>query len=67
MHDVKLIRSVVGDRMQIKAAGNVKTRMRAWELIQAGADMLGVSNVPQIIYDDESIVSATTTNTPPKV
>lgn len=67
VHDVKLIRSVVGERMQIKASGNIRRREDAYALIMAGADMLGVSNVPQIIFDDETIISATTTNTVPCV
>jgi deoxyribose-phosphate aldolase len=41
--DVKLMRSVVGDRMGVKAAGGIRTRSDAEKMIRAGASRLGCS------------------------
>ena len=43
-HDVKLMRSVVGDSMGIKASGGVRTPEDAGKFIAAGASRLGTSN-----------------------
>ncbi len=43
VEDVVLMRLVVGDCMQIKAAGGIRDREFAEKLIQAGADTLGTS------------------------
>ncbi|MBS7259154.1 MAG: deoxyribose-phosphate aldolase [Eubacteriales bacterium] len=43
-HDVKLMRSVVGDSMGIKASGGVRTPEDAEKFIAAGASRLGTSN-----------------------
>ena len=42
--DVKLMRSVVGDRLGIKASGGVRTPGDAAAMIAAGASRLGTSN-----------------------
>ena len=64
VRDVVLIRKAVAGKARVKAAGGIHCRERAYELIAADAQMLGVSNVPQIIYDDTTIVGATITNVP---
>lgn len=42
--DVKLMKSVVGDKLKIKASGGIKDRKTAEEYISAGADRLGTSS-----------------------
>jgi deoxyribose-phosphate aldolase len=44
IEDVKLIRSVVGEKIKIKASGGIKTREEALKMIEAGADRLGASS-----------------------
>ncbi|WP_320008560.1 deoxyribose-phosphate aldolase [Maridesulfovibrio sp.] len=41
--DIKLMRSVVGDAVGVKASGGIKTYEQAIELIDAGASRLGTS------------------------
>lgn len=43
VEDIKLIRSVVGDDMQIKASGGIRTREDADAMVAAGADRVGAS------------------------
>ncbi len=43
VEDVKLMRSVVGSKMKIKASGGVRSSADALNLIQAGADTIGTS------------------------
>lgn len=43
-HDVKLMRSVVGNSMGVKASGGVRTPEDAEKFIAAGASRLGTSN-----------------------
>ena len=43
-HDVKLMRSVVGDSMGVKASGGVRTPEDAEKFIAAGASRLGTSS-----------------------
>ncbi len=44
VEDIRLMKSVVGDRAQIKASGGIRTREFAMELIAAGADRIGTGN-----------------------
>lgn len=44
IEDVKLMRETVGDRLQVKASGGVRTPEDAKALIEAGADRLGAGN-----------------------
>ncbi len=44
VEDIRLMKSVVGDRAQIKASGGIRTREFALELIAAGADRIGTGN-----------------------
>lgn len=66
VHDIKLMKEAVKGRAKVKASGDVGNRKAAYELINAGAERLGVSRVPQIVNDDTSIMSAAATNQPPK-
>lgn len=44
IHDVRLMRSVVGDRLGVKASGGVKTLNVALDMIEAGATRIGTSS-----------------------
>ena len=41
--DVALMKSVVGDRLQVKASGGIRDHKTALEMIEAGADRIGAS------------------------
>jgi deoxyribose-phosphate aldolase len=47
--DVRIIRKAVGPWIKIKAAGGIKSRSQAEELIQSGADRIGASSSVDII------------------
>ena len=47
--DVALMKSVVGDRFQVKASGGIRDHKTALEMIEAGADRLGASASVQIV------------------
>lgn len=47
--DVALMRSVVGDKLGVKASGGIRTLEDALEMIEAGARRLGCSRSVQII------------------
>ena len=49
IEDVRLMRSVVGDEVLIKASGGVNSREFAYELLEAGADRIGTSNSVQLV------------------
>jgi deoxyribose-phosphate aldolase len=51
VEDVKLIKSIVGERLMIKAAGGIQTLRQALLLIEAGADRLGTSKGVEIIAE----------------
>ena len=42
--DIKLMKETVGDRLQVKASGGIRTRAFTEELIAAGADRIGAGN-----------------------
>ena len=44
VEDIKLMKKTVGDRLQIKASGGIRTRTFAEDLIDAGADRIGAGN-----------------------
>lgn len=44
LEDVKLMKSVVGDRAEVKASGGIRTREDALAMIKAGASRLGASS-----------------------
>jgi deoxyribose-phosphate aldolase len=47
--DVKLLRSVVGTRLGVKASGGIRTRDDAMAMITAGADRIGASSSVAIV------------------
>ncbi len=66
VHDVELLVAAAAGRIKVKASGGVDDRKTAYAMLNAGADRLGVSKVPQIVGDDTSIISASKRNQPPK-
>lgn len=49
LEDVKLMRSVVGDSLKVKASGGIRTKEDALAFIEAGADRIGTSNGVKMI------------------
>lgn len=49
IEDVKLMKSVVGDRLEVKASGGVRDLQTAKDMIDAGATRLGTSSGVNII------------------
>ena len=49
LEDLKLMKSVVGDKIKIKAAGGVKDLETAAKFIEAGANRLGTSSGVQLV------------------
>ena len=47
--DVKLMKSVVKDKMKIKASGGIRNKEKALEMIEAGADRIGASSSIKIV------------------
>jgi len=47
--DVKLMKSVVGDKMEVKASGGIKDAAQARAMIEAGATRLGTSSGVTIV------------------
>lgn len=52
VEDVKLMRSVVGKKMGVKAAGGIKTLAQARAMLEAGANRLGCSASVQIVEEE---------------
>lgn len=59
--DVRLMRSVVGQRMGVKAAGGIRTLSTALDMLEAGATRIGTSNGVAII---EELRKRTSTSIP---
>ncbi|MCC4907510.1 deoxyribose-phosphate aldolase [Microbacterium sp. cx-59] len=51
VHAVELMKQTVGDRLQIKASGGIRTRADAEAMIAAGASRLGLSSTRAIVED----------------
>ncbi len=51
VEDVKLMKSIVGDTVQVKAAGGIRTLQAALDMIEAGATRLGTSSGIKIIEE----------------
>ncbi|MET0388710.1 MAG: deoxyribose-phosphate aldolase [Polyangiales bacterium] len=49
VHDVRLMRSAVGTRLGVKAAGGIRSQPFALELVAEGADRLGTSVGPELL------------------
>lgn len=44
IEDIRLMKQTVGDRLQVKASGGIRTREFTEQLIEAGADRIGAGN-----------------------
>jgi deoxyribose-phosphate aldolase len=51
VEDIRLMRSVVGEELGVKAAGGIRTWKDARAMIQAGATRIGTSTGPEIMED----------------
>jgi len=51
VEDVRLMRSVVGREMGVKAAGGIRTWKETRDMIEAGANRIGTSAGPEIIEE----------------
>jgi deoxyribose-phosphate aldolase len=51
--DVRLLRSIVGDAMGVKASGGIRSRRDALAMLEAGADRLGTGSGVRIISESE--------------
>jgi len=49
LHDVALMRRTVGEDLGVKAAGGIRDRAAAEEMLRAGADRIGASASVEII------------------
>jgi deoxyribose-phosphate aldolase len=54
MEDVRLMKSVVGDSLEVKASGGVRNRDTMIQMVAAGASRIGTSNGVLIVTDGES-------------
>jgi len=55
VHDVRLLKQVVGDHARVKAAGGIRTFPEARRLLEAGASRLGTRTAVEIIKDFQRI------------
>ena len=44
LEDIRLMRKTVGDRLQVKASGGIRTNADAIAMLEAGADRIGAGN-----------------------
>lgn len=51
IHDVKLMKSIVGDKIKVKAAGGIRTLDDTLAMIEAGAERIGTSAGVKIIEE----------------
>lgn len=54
--DVRLMKSVVGDRMKVKASGGVRTVNECVAMMEAGAERIGTSNGVLIMEEAKSLL-----------
>ena len=54
IHDVALMRQIVGDTMGVKASGGVRSYSDALEIIAAGATRIGASAGVSIVSGDQN-------------
>lgn len=54
--NVRLMKSVVGDGMKVKASGGVKTAKECVVMMEAGAERIGTSNGVRIIDEAQAIL-----------
>ncbi|MDE0546038.1 deoxyribose-phosphate aldolase [Microbacterium sp. C7(2022)] len=55
IHAVSLMKQTVGDRLEVKASGGIRTRQDAEAMLAAGATRLGLSSTRAIIEDREAV------------
>ena len=53
VEDVRVMKMVVGDGVEVKASGGVRTRERAEEMVRAGATRIGTSSGVAIVAGGE--------------
>ena len=58
VYDVELMRRAVGPQMGVKAAGGVRTREDAENMVKAGATRLGASAGVKIVQGDPEKIDA---------
>ena len=58
--NVRLMKSVVGDNMKVKASGGVKTVNECVVMMEAGAERIGTSNGVRIMAEAESLLEQVT-------
>jgi len=56
--DVKYIKTIVGDRMKIKAAGGISTVGQALAILEAGANRIGTSSGVEIVEEFRNLAKA---------
>lgn len=49
VEDIQLMKSIVGDKLGVKASGGIKTKEKALQMIEAGANRLGTSSSVSIV------------------
>ena len=54
VEDIKLMKKVVGNELQVKASGGVRSREDAINMLNAGADRIGASAGVKIVTNQES-------------
>ena len=57
LYDVELMRRAVGPQMGVKAAGGVRTREDAENMVKAGATRLGASAGVKIVQEDAEMAA----------
>jgi deoxyribose-phosphate aldolase len=55
IRDIKIIKKIVGDDAQIKAAGGIRTLKKLLSMLEAGASRIGTSHGVRIIKDLQKI------------
>ena len=55
VEDVRLMKSIVGDKIKVKAAGGIRTLSDALAMIEAGAERIGTSAGVRIIEELKSL------------
>ena len=66
VEDIHLMKSVVGDKMKIKASTGINTQEDAKKMIEAGASRLGLSRTIQVVEGDDTLINAAIENKTPE-
>jgi deoxyribose-phosphate aldolase len=65
VEDIILMRRAMGDKLRVKASGDIRSLADVKKMVAAGADRVGVSRLIQIVTDDDYADSASVRNQPP--